>query len=128
MNEELKAKLLTYLAHLEGAVKGTGDFVAEQAPLVVQEYILYMRVSTTWPLLLFVVSLLIVVINAWWLCSYNGSMVRLEDHPRTWVALTHAAATLLVGIIVVCHNADPCVKAWTAPRILVLDYIKEQVQ
>ncbi len=127
MNEELKAKLLTYLAHLEGAVKGTGDFVAEQAPLVVQEYILYMRVSTTLPLVVLVINLLFVLINIRWLC--RTPMQDLETGPpRLFVALGHAILMLVVGPVVAGRNLDHCIKAWAAPRILVLDYIKEQIK
>lgn len=121
MNEELKAKLLTYLAHLEGAVKG-GDFVAEQAPLVVQEYVLYMRVYSTLGMLLAGLFFALVFSILRWLSKAP------EKGDAGDAAFAFGCIFLVLGILTTAANVSTCIKSYVAPRILVLDYIKEQVQ
>lgn len=124
MNEEIKQKLITYLQHLESAVTSTGDFVAEQAPLVVQEYVLYSRVYSTIPVVIALVMLCTVILNVRW-------FIRTELRPN------HETQIIIRGVVsimmfmampvIAAHNLDRCIKSWCAPRILVIDYIKEQI-
>ncbi len=125
MNEELKAKLLTYLAHLEGAVKGTGDFVAEQAPLVVQEYVLYMRVSSTLGMLLAGLFFALVFSILRWVSKAPEKDIKGDAGDA---AFAFGCIFLSLGILTAAGNISTCIKSYVAPRILVLDYIKEQVK
>ncbi len=125
MNEELKAKLLTYLAHLEGAVKGTGDFVAEQAPLVVQEYVLYMRVTSTLGMILAGFFFAIVLLVLRWFAKASEKDLQGDAGSGAFVIML---AALVFGLFATTANISTCIKSYVAPRILVLDYIKEQIK
>ena len=46
MNDELKQKMVEYLEQLESGLKTAADFSAEQAPLVVQEYLNWMFLNS----------------------------------------------------------------------------------
>lgn len=125
MNEELKAKLLTYLASLEGAVKGAGEFAAEQAPLVVQEYVLYMRVTSTLSMLLAGFFFVIVLLVLRWFATASEHDIKGNAGGGAVVVMVAAFA---FGAAVTAANVSTCIKSYVAPRILVLDYIREQVK
>lgn len=125
MNEEIKQKLITYLQHLESAVTSTGDFVAEQAPLVVQEYVLYSRVYSTIPVVIALVLMCTLAINIRWFIKTD--ITKEGGEAETIVRGAIGFLCFLFGPITLSNNLDKCIKSWCAPRILVIDYIKEQI-
>lgn len=125
MNPEIQQHLISYIDKLEGLAKQGADFAADQIPLVLQEYILYQQLSTTVSLvgsLLLFISALIVL--------RTGYKALLQDehlrNPARWMPF------LFVGVlgciffpIGILSSVDPCIKVWTAPRVVLIEKLNE---
>lgn len=125
MDPEVQQYLISYLDKLEVLAKQGADFAADQIPLVLQEYILYQRLSTTVSL----VSSLLILISAL-IVLRTGYKAMLKDesvsNPERWVPF------LIVGIMscILCPflvhgSVDPCLKVWTAPRVVLIEKLNE---
>lgn len=125
MNPEIQQHLISYLDKLEVLAKQGADFAADQIPLVLQEYILYRQLSTTVSLIgsLLLLTLALIVLR-------TGYKALLQDehcrNPERWVPF------LIVGIvgcifspIGVASYVDPCIKVWTAPRVVLIEKLNE---
>jgi hypothetical protein len=127
LNEDVKLKMLQYLNSLEGVVKSGTDFVADQMPLVLQEYIMYNRCYSTFAI---VMSIVLAVIA--YKSFSRGMQTIAEDKRNTepyMVSFTvFGMAAGILGLIIFCHNFDMMMKSWTAPRILVLEQISELIK
>ena len=126
LNEELKTKLIEYMSKLEQAVQASGDFVSEQAPLVVQEYVAYIRATETFYVLIGVVltSLGLVLLNKVFNPKHWPSN---QEYPIGIGFLLSSIVSLVAGAGIVNRHTDHCVKSWVAPRILIIDYIRKEV-
>jgi hypothetical protein len=123
MDDELKQRLIKYLDKMEEAVDGGSDFILDQAPLVVQEYLLWQ-----WWLHLLAMALSILVIVP---CVLLGVRLIREsyetDNEQTfgWGMLVIAiSGCLLVPAI---GEAFTFLKVAIAPRIVVMEYLAELV-
>lgn len=126
LNEELKTKLIEYMSKLEQAVQASGDFVSEQAPLVVQEFITYQRASES----IYVLSgVILLIFAAFWLKSAlkAESWPKDAEFPVGMAFFILMVISLLSGSVCLVSHVQPCLKAWVAPRILIIDYIREGV-
>lgn len=128
MNEQLKTQLSQFLGSiLTGLEKGAG-FVIEQAPDVVREYVLLCRVEYTFYV---VTSLLLILAAIKWVPVLADRAVKVENEIEE-VTCGITAAVLggsgLISIFVFLHSISPMLKAWFAPRILVIEWIKIMVQ
>lgn len=113
------ADLLQWLRH---AAERGGDFVSEQTPLVIQEYVTYARMTSTVLVVLGVVMMPLVLIL--WRASHRAYKTGDDDDavliPGLLSVLPLIAAAGIIG-----SNIDDCVKAWAAPRVLVLEKVSE---
>lgn len=128
MNEELKQKLLTYLQYLENTVGKTNDFVAEQTPLLVQEYVRYSAVYHGTLVVIGIGILLIALVCA-------GVMIRefkrYGEDSRPGVIAPCAISgivSLFIGCILIGHNIDCAIKSLVAPRVLILEYVRDMLK
>lgn len=120
MNEELQRELKLWLTSLRDHAGRAEDFVLEQAPLVVREYVLLGRVES----LLTVLALAIAVYGLARLCHWG--VKQSGDHVYGDAAapacILGGAGVILAGICLIC-SIHWAVVAWFAPRIYVLDYL-----
>lgn len=101
MNQELKLKLLEYMSKLEAAVQTSGDFVAEQVPLVVQEYVAYQRGTSTVVVVFGLIALLLAALSTWQLFkpkNWNG------EFPIGIVFMISTVAGCVFGGITLANN------------------------
>lgn len=127
MKPELQAKLVEYLETMEGAVTASKDFVAREAPLVVQEYLTW----CFWEACLWMTLNSIIV--ALFLTVWSRPCLRLakSDTPEDvfgglGLALGGAAAIGLSYSAV--YNALTALQITIAPRVFLLERIAELVK
>lgn len=106
---------------LKAAVKGGGDFVAEQAPLVVQEYVCYMRTAAS----VYTAVALVLVVLGFWLAVRSFREWEKDKRSESDVLFFLATVSIAIGAIVFACHSNTCLKAWTAPRVLVLEKASE---
>ncbi len=124
MSEELKLKLLTYLKYLENTVGKTNDFVAEQTPLLVQEYVKYTSVYNGAILLLGIPFLLTGIWAIYGIVSESQGKARPEFiFPRVIISI------FSFGICTACfYSLEIFIKSTFAPRVLVLEYVRDMLK
>ena len=127
INEEVKVKMLQYLESLESVMKSGTDFVADQMPLVLQEYIVYNRCYST----VVVVMSIIMIIIAYKMFDNGLKLGSTNARDLELYAIAYIMFGAIFGIvsfIIFCHNFDTMLKSWAAPRLLVLTQISELVK
>lgn len=131
MNDELKKALVDSLDLLKTGLEKSSDFVLEQAPMVVQEYIAYTRVMSTVQVVSGVLLFILTCITCryWMRLTYRlatESSEALEVPVGIFGAAAHIFA--FIGSIGLISNITTCIMAWTAPRVLILEKIAEIVK
>jgi hypothetical protein len=121
VNKELQDRLLEYLGSLDGAVRQAGGFVAEQAPLVAQEWLAWQVWSNLAAAIVWLVLAIAcgVVARRCWIGQQKN-----DDAP--WFigyVCGGLGAFVFVIISVVCAYESG--KAHFAPRVTVLEKITE---
>jgi hypothetical protein len=118
MDPALQQQLAEYLKAILATAQSGAAFVSEQAPLVVQERLVYGRITET----LFVVlmcSLFIPVGMAWWNRRRWEEGCNYGDKGSPTVAIT--LLTCIVSFLVFMSSTN-FVKVWFAPRLYVLEW------
>lgn len=129
MDEDLKKALLDTLNDARSAAEQGKNFVLEQAPLVVQEYIAYVRIESTIWLAVSLVWALVVAFSywRWWrrgpkLFAYGCGEPSVHDVGfARFVGAMIAFLMLLPVAITVQVKASTCIKSWVAPRVLIIE-------
>jgi hypothetical protein len=135
MNEQLKEQLVKFLGAILTGIEKGADFAIEQAPLVVQEYVAWQRVTTTVWLLVGAILIVAALRVTFWralpaileLCRQareKHNSVPESAYVPHGVALALSGVGFIVGAIATAENLTYCLKAWFAPRILVIEWIK----
>lgn len=123
INEEIKQKMVQYLQTFEAGVKKAGEFSAEQAPLVVQEFLAWEFWSS---FVAFAICSLIVLLVAgafiYWL---RGTKEDTEFKVLVGVVPGMVCLFMQIPIWTNAYNAG---KVAVAPRIVVLEKISELVK
>src|SRR5690349_9161534 len=113
MDEELKKRLLDYMDTLDSAVREGGDFVLEQAPLVVQEFITYTRATQSGYLLLavaiFAVQFPVIKRIRKWILTGDGYM---KEADASIVSCIGYPLTSAVALVMFAANFNAFVMAW----------------
>lgn len=121
MNKELQDRLIEYLGSLDGAVRQAGGFVAEQAPLVAQEWIRYEFWSNAIQCVVLLVAGL-VLLTAGLLFLRR----QFRDHDNPWFLGTLVGLAIAAPLLCVGSNCGiDALKAKIAPRVVVLEKIAE---
>jgi len=125
VDEELKKRLLDYMDTLDGAVREGGDFVLEQSPLVVQEYITYSRVvHTSLVLLAFAIAAAMVFVCI----KYGKSLSNTRNDGVMILSIIGAFVAPITVMGLLIKNLDPCIMSWFAPRLLILEKVADLIK
>jgi len=122
INEEIKTKMVEYLQTFEAGVKKAGEFSAEQAPLVVQEFLAWEITRNGLGALALGLLLLITFVIAIQVHR------KAEDADNKMFVWLFAAIPLVFFGVGFGACAEKAGKAHIAPRIVVLEKISELVK
>jgi hypothetical protein len=122
INEEIKTKMVEYLQTFEAGVKKAGEFSAEQAPLVVQEFLAWEIARNGLFAVVLGAALFGVLAVAYRLQSKTDD---LELKFLIWLCSSVPLVAFAIGFGICAENAG---KAYLAPRIVVLEKISELVK
>jgi hypothetical protein len=122
MNEQLQKELAAWLSKIREGAEAAGSFVLEQAPLVVQEKVMFGRVFHTVETMLLAVAFVALVYGCW----KFGNMARRNDFGEAgW--FVPAVACTIAGIATfhegVYYALPQALKVWFAPRLYVLEWL-----
>ena len=125
MNEDIKARITTYLDHLENTANNATAFAAEQVPLVIQEYLAWCFYSSLFLTCCFGLLSLILLVACRVFWKKDKSV---EEGAGGWVVLSvwTGVAALGSAAIAVTHVYD-LIRVIVAPRILILEYVTNLV-
>lgn len=128
---ELAQKSEQLLIQLIDKSTQAGDFIAEQAPLVIQELLTYNFVSS---LVLFIVLLVISALS--WYGTYRFFKWGLKEHSMgksniyikdLEIAAMIALATPVIATLFLI-DCTSWLKIWLAPRVYLLEYAANLVK
>lgn len=129
-NDELRKKLAEYLDQIAAATKEGGEFAAEQAPLVAQEYVDWYFWSSFYLALVWAIVLFALIWLAFWSCrtgqelSQNGKSAQSE--PYAFVSIISCIFSIgpMTGVAIASYWM---LYATLAPRVLILEKIAELI-
>lgn len=133
MEEETTDQLTRFMDNLNSAMEGGADFILEQAPLVIQEIVIWGRIEhTAWVVLSMAMMTAAVLFLKKKVMPYCAAV---EDAPYgNNQEFCYVASFLVFAIVmVICAttfaiNLTPCLKAWFAPRLYVIEYIADALR
>lgn len=117
MNEQLQQQLAEYLKAIAGAAKSGTDFVLTQAPLVVQEKVLYGRIVEPLGMLLG----LAVLWGGWRLCVAGKPFYAKDDGAFIPLFMLRGVSMVAGGIVTVVQ-ANATALVFAAPRLYILEW------
>lgn len=119
INDEVKTRLIKYLDSVEELVNKGIDLASDQLPVIAHELIAWNRASTTIGLL-FSIGIVVTGFLAMRKCF------KLAQTTEPYVVGCLAGALFsLAGFITTLCNAMPCIKAWFAPRLVLLETLRD---
>lgn len=129
MNPELQKELLSWLQALKEAVGTGAAFAAQQIPQVLWEKILLDRVYYTTLVFLFLLAGTLILfkgrkgILAW------GERHADESDGLTWLASYLAlVVSAVIPLLVFLANGYDLAMVWFAPRLYLIEWLKEMVK
>lgn len=109
---------------IKSATKTTGEFLSEQTPLYIEEYISWYFYSNLFYSIYGVVIFILTLIT-FLLFLKKGSKYDWNSEFHICMPLTVLLAIILVGtsinLICVVSNVQNCIKAYVAPRVLIVE-------
>jgi hypothetical protein len=129
MNDQMQQQLASYLKEFVETVKAGGEFALTQAPLIVQEKVLFGRVMSTGLLMVCLVAAIVLIRYArsnyamaaqakaddgrpyWEFTAYRGGVLA--------VVCSIAGAACCLAAIGFAHDT---VQVWFAPRLYILEW------
>lgn len=123
INEEIKQKMVEYLQTFEAGVKKAGEFSAEQAPLVVQEFLAWEFWSHAVGAVVCGVAIIVIALVIRKIWNITESFDELRFGGSLFGGM--ACVGLMVGL---CCNSYYAGKVAVAPRIVVLEKIATLVK
>jgi hypothetical protein len=123
MKEELEQKSINLLNWLDQTIKTTADFGAEQIPLFIQELLRYNYwMSLIW----FVVGALLTI--ALLFTGYKLIKYCLKIDANENIPFVIFLALPLSGSIVLMVNNTEWIMIQLAPRVYLLEYVKDMIK
>lgn len=122
MNDEIQSRLVKYLDKLEEVAKSGADLAADQIPGVLHEYVAYCRISHTTGL---VIGMLLGVVAVWCVKQLAKEFAKSGSEVRDIGLAVGAACGGFMALALVMTNTEPTIKAWAAPRVLLLEKLNE---
>lgn len=126
MDQQAQEQLTRALSMMNDAAASGGNFVLEQAPMVARELVAYTLWSSAATALLSGAALVVLYrrgIPAW---KKSAEKDRYYDDGTG--ALFFLAVGFVVSGILFLGNSRATIKAVTAPRLVILDYVKDMVK
>lgn len=119
MNEQLQKELAAWLAKLRETADAGASFAMEQAPLIVQEKVLYGRIAES---LMFASAVLVLIALA--TVSWKSYQHANEDNdfPREMIAIFAGVGAFGAGIYA-AEQLRAVVQVWVAPRIYIIEWL-----
>ena len=121
MNEELQAKLCELVTYLIDISKVTGDFAAEQTPMLLQELLLRARIQSSF--------LMGVAVSLFCFCLFTAirnhklwKEKHYEECPEILFCIIPGLASFVILIIAIV-NTGSFITIWFAPKVYILEYI-----
>jgi hypothetical protein len=135
VDEQLKAKLIGYLDSVESKLKTGADFVADETPKLVDEWLRWLAVEHA----IYAGCFLAASLTAILLCRWGAKKLRTECDKYTeysngyaWLCGQWSATLIVIGWVSVflfnigtIHHAMHTAKVLTAPRVVVVEKIAE---
>lgn len=125
MNDEINQRIVSYLDAIESTASTAGEFVAEQTPLVAQEYLAWYFYSS---LMASAFCLVVMLVTAYAIKKVYRLLVPkggdLSQHPEVTLLL-FPAILLVLSCFFAVYNASYAVKVCVAPRIVLLEKAAE---
>lgn len=123
MNDDTKKLLHEYLAKMLASAEKGADFAIEQAPLVAQEVVAYGRATQTAYLVFFAALLVATAYAAYRFARFlKNNNWELSPFGMLFVI------PVIVGFIGFGSHIEPFFKSWFAPRLYLIEYIKDLVK
>lgn len=127
MNEQLQKELVTWLVNVRTLAEQGKDFVLEQAPLVIQEKILWARaVETFWCISAFVLTVLAIrtLPKVWkWArekeadTDFNGCFYPVSG--------LYTVGTIVLTLGIFASRLERTLQVWLAPRLYIIEWLVE---
>lgn len=117
----LKEKLVQYLKSLEDAAKSAGDFAVSELPEVVKEFIQWEIAGNLIPVSYGVLLIIATVI----VFAKTYKPICRESAQPVFIVF---AAALIGGVMLCGHGIRGALKAYVAPRVVVLEKIIEMAK
>ena len=111
MNENLEKQLSAIIEKAVSIAEQTGEFVIEQAPDLLREFIIFHRVEKTTYILL---SLLLISL----IYYISKRIVKANDDEYNYII--NVFSVVPVGAFF-CHFSD-FIKVWAAPKLYLIEY------
>ena len=132
MKPELQQAFADFIKQLTAMLQKTGEAVGTQFPLLLQEKILLARVEhTTYAAigLLLVVASVVVLLRAYvWRPVFEVESGVLPGRAKALVLRIVCAPAIFVGAAMFLTNLSPCLTAWLAPRVLLLNWLAGMIK
>ncbi len=117
MDAEISSRLAKYLDVIESGVKSSADFIQEQAPLVVQEFLAW----RFWSSVCTCVVMIAIIAMCVYFCRKIHKRMEPGDEPVFIIPVTIAA----ICAVSLYFNAGAAIKVKLAPRLVLIEEIRE---
>lgn len=122
---QIKDKLIDYMVGVEDGVKQLVDFSSEQIPLLVQEIVTFSVIQAG---IYSVISLALAGFSTA-VVTYSVKSLRKElDNDGMWGMLVLSSIAMVVSFFTGISCLIFALKAYFAPRLFMLEYIREFIK
>lgn len=122
---QIKDKLIDYVVGVEDGVKQLVDFSSEQIPLLVQEIVTFSVIQAG---IYSVISLALAGFSTA-VVTYSVKSLRKElDNDGMWGMLVLSSIAMVVSFFTGISHLIFVLKAYFAPRLFMLEYIREFIK
>jgi hypothetical protein len=131
MNEEAKKLVIEYLQKLMNGIEKGADFAADQIPQIAQEIIVYGRAINTATFVGCILGIIVAVavcVKLFKLC-----IKKYDETPSPGygflMGVNFVWSSVIIGVLTyhLSYSIIPLFKSWFAPRLYLIEYIKELV-
>lgn len=139
LNTELKNKSLQVLQWVEETAKQTGNFVAEQTPLLIREILTY---NFWWSFAWFALGCILFLYfcncayqiffgkiskEKWEVAKSSYSSSPTREGLQGVAYIVSGIISLVVSLILMANNLV-WIKVWLAPRVFLIEYVKDIIK
>ena len=111
MNEDLKEQVSAIVKKAVNIAEQTGEFVIEQAPDLIREFIMFHRVEETAYILLSLLSMYLI---------YYISKIVVKITNNSVDYLINVLSIVPIAAFIVCLS--DFIKVWVAPKLFLIEY------